>query len=428
MLTPELGILADDLTGATDTGLQFAKSGRRTCVSLTWPVTAACDVLVVDLDSRSRTALEARERAATATRSILSSGTQRLYKKIDSTGRGHIGAELEGTLSEFPCDGALVCPAFPQLGRAVRDGLIYVGGVRLDCTEFTRDPLWAATTASLETIIRRQSDAAMASIRLEQIRRGPADLDAWLGELFRRGARLVVADAETSDDLRCIAEALSRGGRRVLPVGSAGLAEWLADSLGRPPRAPRPLSLGPGPVLVVAGTMNRIGLAQLARLVDGGAALAVLDLERALDNPLEAGQSIAPDVIRHLWTAGRVVVSLVDPRKPTPDLRWTMESRNLTPGRVTERLIEALARAAARAMDAVGPAALILTGGDTARAVCGALGIQALEITREAAPGVPISLLQGGRWDGLPVVTKAGGFGEPETLVRVAQMLEAMRT
>jgi uncharacterized protein YgbK (DUF1537 family) len=268
----------------------------------------------------------------------------------------------------------------------------------------------------------------MASISLEQIRRGPANLDGWLGELFRRGTRLVVADAETSEDLRYLAETLGHGGRRVLPVGSAGLAEWLADSLERQPRASRPLSLGPGPVLVVAGTMNRVGLAQLARLIDGGAALAALDLARALDNPPAAGEAIAPDVIRHLWTAGRVVLSLVDPRAPTPDLRSATETRNLTPGIVTERLVEALAQAAARAMDAVAPSALVLTGGDTARAVCGALGIQALEISREAAPGVPISLLQGGRWDGLPVVTKAGGFGEPETLARVAQMLEAMRT
>ena len=78
-------------------------------------------------------------------------------------------------------------------------------------------------------------------------------------------------------------------------------------------------------------------------------------------------------------------------------------------------------------MDVVSPAALVLTGGDTARAVCGAIGVQALEISREVAPGIPVSLLQGGRWDGLPVVTKAGGFGDSETLARIIQILEAMR-
>jgi uncharacterized protein YgbK (DUF1537 family) len=428
MMTPDLAILADDLTGATDTGLQFAKHGRRTCVSLTWPVSAACDVLVVDLDSRARNALDAAERAAAATRSIRSDGPRQLYKKIDSTGRGNIGAEIEGTLREYPCDGALVCPAFPQLGRTVRDGLLYVGGVKLDCTEFARDPIWPATTASLEAIVRRQSNLPTASIGLEDIRRGPADFGGWLRELLRRGNRMILADAETDEDLRFIAKTLEQSESRILPVGSAGLAEWLADSLGRPQRTARNLSLGAGPLLVVAGTMNRVGMAQLARLVDGGAAVAALDLERALADPLGTGEAFAPDVIRHLWTARCVVVSLVDPREPAPDLRLAMESRRLTPGPVTERLIAALARAATRAMDAVAPAALVLTGGDTARAVCGALGIQALEILSEAAPGVPISRLQGGRWDGLPVVTKAGGFGQPETLARVTQVLEAMRT
>jgi D-threonate/D-erythronate kinase len=428
MLTPELGILADDLTGATDTGLQFAKYGRRTCVSLTWPVSVACDVLVVDLDSRGRSADDARDRAASASRSILAGGTRRLYQKIDSTGRGNLGAEIEGTLREYPVAGALVCPAFPELRRTVRDGQILVDGVPLDQTEFADDPLWPATTASLEAIIRRQCDWAIVTLGLADIRQGPTALRRSLRDQLRQGTRIVVADAETTADLRALAEALREFDARVLPVGSAGLAASLADSLERPVREARSLFLASGPRLVVAGTMNRVGLRQLARLVDAGSAFAALDLERALDDPLGAGDGITNEVIRHLWTAGCVVVSLVDPRGAPPDVRAAMESRDLTPAVVTERLVQGLARAAARAMDAVAPSALILTGGDTARAVCAALGAQALEISREAAPGVPISHFQGGRWDGLPVVTKAGGFGEPDTLVRVIQVLEAMRT
>jgi uncharacterized protein YgbK (DUF1537 family) len=78
-------------------------------------------------------------------------------------------------------------------------------------------------------------------------------------------------------------------------------------------------------------------------------------------------------------------------------------------------------------MRVVPPSALVLTGGDTARGVCGALGTFALDVRREVAPGVPLNQLQGGRWDGLPVVTKAGGFGDLETLARVVYELEGMR-
>jgi uncharacterized protein YgbK (DUF1537 family) len=427
MLTPELGILADDLTGATDTGLQFAKSGRRTCVSLAWPASAAGDVVVVDLDSRGRAGGEARERAASATRWILSTGARRLYQKIDSTGRGNLGAEIEGTLDEYAVVGALVCPAFPALRRTVRDGQILVDGFPLDQTEFAADPLWPATTSSIEKIIRRQSDAPIGVVGLTDVRRGPALLRASLREMYRRGARIVIADAETPADLRGLTQALRQLDVRVLPVGSAGMAEWLADWFERPARELRPLYLTSGPRLVVAGTMHRMGRRQLGRLVDVGAALVALDLERTLDDPRGAGDAVVGEVVRHLWTAGCVVVSLVDPRGGVPDLQSAMDSRQLTPALVTERLVEGLARAAAGAMDAVAPAALVLTGGDTARAVCAAIGAQALEISREAAPGVPISLFQGGRWDGLPVVTKAGGFGDPDTLVRVIQVLEAMR-
>src|ERR1700730_13684625 len=107
MIRPELGSLADDLTGATDTGLQFAKRGRRTCVSLIWPVRTSCDVLVVDQDSRSRSATEARDRAFSAARALRSGGIAILYKKIDSTGRGNLGAEIDGTLLEYPGAAAL---------------------------------------------------------------------------------------------------------------------------------------------------------------------------------------------------------------------------------------------------------------------------------------------------------------------------------
>src|SRR5579862_6379720 len=119
-MRPELGILADDLTGATDTGLQFAKCGRRTSVCLTWPANPACDVLVYDADSRNRPVADARERAQAATRSLLGAGAKRLYKKIDSTGRGNLGAEIEAMLRVSSASSALVCPSFPQLGRTVK--------------------------------------------------------------------------------------------------------------------------------------------------------------------------------------------------------------------------------------------------------------------------------------------------------------------
>jgi uncharacterized protein YgbK (DUF1537 family) len=424
---PELGVLADDLTGATDTGLQFAKCGRRTSVSLSWPANPSCDVLVIDADSRHRPEAESRECVGSATRALLGAGVQRIYKKIDSTGRGNLGGEIEAALAAYDAAGALVCPAFPSLGRTVRGGLIYVRGVSLDRTEFAADPVWPAQTASLERIIRRQTDLPIEHLGLDDVRRGPVSVRAFIAERLEREPGLLVADAEDGRDLRCLAEALRQSTVRVLPVGSAGLAEWLVGSLPRPARPPKPLTTASGPIFAVAGTMNQIGIGQIGRLLEGSAALVALNCELALDDPIAAAAAIVPALILRLRAADRVILALVDPRFGPPDLATAVASRGLTPALATERLMSALGIAAEQAMDAVAPAALILTGGDTARAVCAALAIQALDVVREAAPGVPICRLQGGRWDGLPVITKAGGFGDAETLARAAGVLEGLR-
>lgn len=430
-MQPELGILADDLTGATDTGLQFAKRGRRTHVSLDWSASPDCDVLVFDADSRNRPADDARRRVLEATRRLREAGIQRFYKKIDSTGRGNLGAETEAMLDALNAPLALICPAFPPLGRTVRQGAIHVRDLPLDQTEFARDPLWPATTASIEEILRRQTSLPIAHVSLIDVRRGPAHLGDRLVELLSQGARLIVADAESAIDLRCQAEAARGLVEQVLPVGSAGLSEWIEVSLARPARPLREVIVSRDPILVVAGTMNRVGLAQIARLVQSGSRLVRIPAESILDRSEATAREAADEIIAALASLRRargcVVLSLVDPWQEPPDLSVIARAHGVDQTEATERLVGALGQAASQAMTDVTPGALILTGGDTARGVCSALGGRGLDVQREAAPGIPISLLDGGRWDGLPIVTKAGGFGGPDTLAQVVKVLEEMR-
>jgi DivIVA domain-containing protein len=281
----------------------------------------------------------------------------------------------------------------------------------------------ASAQAQIESL-RRQLRKASETVTAETV---DARVRTRLEAGAPLGARLVIADAETGLDLRALAEAARQLGDQVLPVGSAGLAEWLMGALTRPAHAPRAVSLSGGPILVVSGTTNRVGLVQLARLIDRGAGLVVIAAEAALDDPDAAGAAVADDVVQHLRNGACVALGLQHPRRPELDFVELAAVRGLEPGAATDRLVRALARAAERAVAAVTPAALVLTGGDTARAVCNALGTQALEVHREAAPGVPISLLQGGQWDGLPVVTKAGGFGTMDTLARLVRELEVLR-
>ncbi len=424
---PELGILADDLTGATDSGLQFAKCGWRTHVSLTGSGSVACDVLVFDSDSRSLAPSDARERVRAATRRLRDSGTQRFYKKIDSTARGNLGAEIEAMLEALGLPGALICPAFPRLGRTIREGNVMVHGVPLDRSEFANDPLWPATTASLTEILRRQTSLPIAQLRADDVRRGPAHVRSRLADLLRDGVRLIVGDGESPIDLRCLVEAARQSEGRILPVGSAGLAEWLVGSLARPARPPREIHLSHEPILLVAGTVNRTGLAQLARLVESGVKLVRLSPADALRDLERAAGKAAAELTREFRDGGCLALALVDPTSEATDLGAVAAQGGLEIGPATDRLVRALGSATGLTLASVSPAALILTGGDTARSVCASLGANGLDVHREAAPGIPICLLEGGRWDGLPVVTKAGGFGTVDTLTRVVKQLEEMR-
>ncbi len=429
-MQPELGILADDLTGATDTGLQFAKRGRRTYVSLDWSASPECDVLVFDTDSRARSAADARQRVFEATRRLREAGIRRFYKKIDSTGRGNLGAEIEAMLDALSVPLALICPAFPPLGRTVCHGAIHVRDLPVDQTEFAHDPLWPATTASIEQILQRQTSLPIGSLSLDEVRSGLPHLADRLAALSGQGARLVVADAESAADLRSLIEAVRELGDRVLPVGSAGLAEWLDVSGARSAHVPREITISHDPVLIVAGTMNRLGLAQVARLLDLGACLIRVSPDPGLEAPETTARGAAGELIRALTAPGSkstsIVLSLVDPREEPPNLDQIARTHGVDLREATEQLVGALGRAVSLAMRDATPGALILTGGDTARAVCVALGVHGLDIQREAAPGIPISLGDG-RGDGLPVVTKAGGFGDVDTLVEVVNVLKEMR-
>lgn len=426
-MSPELGILADDLTGATDTGLQFASAGHRTVVLLAGEVTGPVDVLVLDSDSRGHTEAEARREVAEAARRLKAAGAARMYKKVDSTGRGHLGAEIEVTLATLNLPMALVCPAFPPLGRTVRDGCIYVRGVPLDQSEFAHDPLWPATTASLADLLRRETTLAISRLPLTLIRQGPGAVGQGLQRLRDHRIRLVIADAEQPADLRCLIEAIDQVGMEILPVGSAGLAESLVRTLRRPPRSPVEVRPGAGPVLVVAGTVNRVGLGQVERLVAAGAGRIVLPIDRALRDPEGAAAEGAACLADALRAESRVVLALGGTDRGLADLASRAQQAGVTLAEATARLVQALGAAVRRALAVDRPAALVLTGGETARAVCGALGAGTLEVAREITPGIPLCRLLGGPHAGLPIVTKAGGFGDQDTLVMVVRALEGMR-
>lgn len=365
------GIQADDLTGACDTGAVFAARGLETVVLLPGaPVPSRTPaILVLDTESRGLPADEARARARDAAARLAAYRPAILYKKADSTLRGSLAAELRGALESAARASAVLAPAFPAQRRTVVEGGLHVDGRPAGDTPVARDPAFPATGGSVLALLGADGPHPVGLVPLLTVRRGPAAVAARLRAWTDAGGRALVCDAETDADLAVLAPAAEE--LPVLLAGSAGLAAALAARLSPP--MPRRRAAPRGPLLVVAGSAHPATRSQLARLEAQG--------------------------IGGIWP---------------PDAAGA-------PAGHREAVIRALAEATRRRLEREVPGTLLLTGGETAYAVCRALGASGIALGGELEPGLAVGVLLGGPFDGLSVVTKAGGFGDPETLVRVLE-------
>jgi uncharacterized protein YgbK (DUF1537 family) len=316
-------------------------------------------VVAVSTESRDLLGDEARARLAASAPQLARCSPKIFFKKIDSTLRGNVGKEIAAALDIFGFDIALVCPAFPALNRVMEQGRLRVEG-RADF-----DPV------DIAALLRGQGLDRHAHIEAGGI-----------GRAVSSGARVVSLDALCDRDLDQIAAEALALHRRILWVGSGGLAAALARTLPVQSAVDRP-ALNNGPVLFCIGSDHAVTTAQVAALNVRRAVLSVAGELAKRENILEA-----LDRRRH--------VCLSIPRNPI----------------CFERVRELIAGLPA--------AAIFLSGGDTASLVCRAVGVQAIDLYDEIVPGIPCGVLRGGEFDGTTVATKSGAFGDADALIQVA--------
>jgi len=278
----QFGVIADDLTGAMDTGLQFAQLGLRTIVYLE-PARVDIDAVpVLDTESRDVAFDLAYAKVRDAARRLKG---RVVYKKIDSTLRGNIGWEVDAVMDELDLSLALVSPAFPANGRTTRDGYLLVRGVRLRQTDFAEDTL-CPPTDHIPSLLQRQSNRSVRHIGVEVVEQGA---EALLDDIRQGLKQILVVDAVSNTHLSTIARAIESLGESCLACGSAGLAQALPEAFHLEPthRPPGAISeMVDLPVLVVAGSLRQATRTQIEKAVSlAGAALIEID-----PTDLEAGR------------------------------------------------------------------------------------------------------------------------------------------
>ena len=388
-------IIADDLTGAADTGVQLARAGYRTAVAFRdAPVPPAGDLDAVALDTDSRAMPDgfAAKRVLEAGRAVR--GARIVYKKLDSTLRGPIAAELAAALGATGRDRAVVAPAFPAAGRTTVGGVQLVRGVPVHETEAKDDPRTPVREGHIPTLLA----SAFPSVRSL----GVEDLaDATTLRRTLEDTVCVVADATRAEDLESLVQSVPDPSE-VLWAGSAGLALALGAAYPGPHAGTVSPQPGPvGKVLVVVGSLSGVSRGQLRTLAGKRGCAAV---------PVAGGSGAVEEA---LGTARAALSKGACAALHSAEVRDPSEAA----GPVVGSLAEVVAGLSEEGLFD----ALVLTGGETAVGVARRLGAAGIRLEGEVEPGIPVGSLLGPA--PYRVVTKAGGFGGPDTLVRVVEEL-----
>lgn len=411
-------ILADDLSGAADASSAFAMAGLETVISLDYKrlgesLLDGVQVLAIDTDTRRLAPERACEVQLESWKLHRGTG-QLLFKKMDSTLRGHFAAETAALIAHAGM--AIVAPAFPAAKRVTRGGKQLLDGVSLESTEIWRSE-GLRGVAHMPTQLQAHG-IKTAQLSVDDLHSGTGWVRERLARMIGSGVQAVVCDAEDDSDLRAIVQSSLDLNSPHFWVGSAGLAPHLAQAPGLgaqayPDRARAAAEVQvTGSILTVVGSVSSISRAQVDHLqadaphqrVDvpvtvlrnGPARREWDDIARACGRALRADEDLL------------VVVQ--------PEGRVNLDEAGM--------LSQSLARLFG-AIDAV-PGGIIATGGETARAVLTTMGINGLHLVGDIETGVPLSVALGGRR--MPVITKAGAFGSVETLSRCHQYLRKARS
>lgn len=415
-------VIADDLTGALDTGVQFLRAQRSVVImaagSTHTQQISERDVVVINTESRHL----AWDEAFNVVRSVALVIRHQvdipfLYKKVDSTFRGNVAAELEALATVFPERSMVMAPALPSQGRTTRKGVCLVNGIPLDQTDFAQDPLNPVRDSYIPALLRNTNNA------LQPVRVSVENLSQWAEALENTPITeeknpstvpVAVVDASTDADLAKIATVVRSCGTAIISVGSAGLAaHMIAISPSWESKLEPVLD---GPLLLINGSLNPTALRQTDQAIASGFIDIALnntssfpEIARSIAEHLQAGSDVCLRTVLQTSEVGELQELLLPVLKQQfPHCSGALhEMLPLAFGEITKHLLQHTA-----------PGGILVFGGDTASGIMKTLGASTLHPIAELLPGVVVSTIQAP--EPIPLfITKAGGFGSNDLAVQI---------
>lgn len=373
---PTVLIIADDLTGACDAAAPFA--GRmRVQVALSAERVPRAEVVAVNLGSRDIAVAALKARLQSAARLARDRKPRLFLKKIDSAFRGNTFKEIAICLELLPHQIAILAPAFPRLGRKVSSGNLWMEDI--------------AGHSVLDLGANLGKHKVECSVLKSPSVLGAESVGKRLLAAKEEGVQLILSDAESESDLNLLAGVGLQLGLDILWFGSAGLShafaqvEWNSDH-----QISRPQPHAAGPVIFCIGSDHPVTQRQVQHLKEAGDIVEV-----------HSGPDAGPDMRLTFRDDANILLWIDRNQYDSAKLGHWLQPSSRRVG------------------------ALVLSGGDTAAIVCEALKADSIELGCELLPGIPSGWLRGGPAQGIPIVTKSGGFGSEEALMHIAQKLRS---
>jgi uncharacterized protein YgbK (DUF1537 family) len=408
-----LGCIADDFTGATDLANNLVRAGMRVVQLIDVPQAGAgqavdADAVVIALKSRTVPAAEAVEASLRALAWLRSAGAEQVYFKycstFDSTPAGNIGPVTEALMDALGTDFTIATPAFPDNGRTVFKGHLFVGDVLLGDSGMRHHPLTPMTDSNLVSVLGAQTRRAVGLIDHTVVAGGAEAIRARIDALREDGFGIAVADAVSNDDLLRLG-----GAARGLPLVTAGsgLAIGLPANWGfEPSRAAARLPPSGGHRAIVSGSVSAATNGQVLRYLRGGRPAFSVDPLRVAAGEDVVGQALA-FAESHL-DDGPVLVYSTESADAVRSVQGRLGAAEA--GELVERTLARVARGLVER----GVRRLVVAGGETSGAVVRALGVTGLRIGPQIDPGVPWCAATLPDGDTLHITLKSGNFGGPD--------------
>lgn len=423
-------IIADDLSGANDTGVKFAKKGYNAVVSITtnqstFLIPDKIDVFVVDTETRELEERPARKKVKSILEKLSIDQDDFVYKKVDSTMRGNIGAEIEEIMKFLQKDICVFSPSFPSHQRVTIDSCLVVDQKPPGKGEYSSHQLNQEEYSFIPSILEKQTDFSIGQICLKDIAKGQIAILSKINELHKKGNKIIVLDSTIENHLKDIFNSGLKFGGSVLFSGSAGLANHFPINNNRPEKLKANIENIKSPVIVVAGSRNYIVGQQISYLKNSlnlpeikiELEQAFSDRERLLEN------DIAKSI--EFVNAGQDLLIYTD---SIYNERHSINKKLMVKYHLSFRELEIeikkiFGKLAAEIIRQTNARNLILTGGDVALGVCEELKINNMNILDELLPGIPLMSANDENRT-LHIITKAGGFGKADTLYLLIKELK----